>query len=792
MQPLVWLLAVALAAPVQDPVRVSATLTRDRVAVGEATTLQITVDTRGGAVDQFVMPALPPELEVLGTSDFSQTQISVPGGRSRVTRRDILLSSRMPGAYRIPAFTVEVAGASYRTNPLTLVVSAGSGYSASPRPPGLSGAPPTSTLTVMVSPDTVYVGQQVLMRAEVTFSDDVRTRQSRPPSFDPPAPAGFWVQELPDPVTVVVRVRDGRPVESQNYRRAYFPLSAGDFAFPPAHLYYDVRRGFLSAPESRRLSSDSARLVVLPLPQEGRPANFGGAVGRLEARASLRPQRIAVGEATVLEVELQGHGNVKGLPQPVLPPLATADVFSPSQESHVEVINERVGGTKRFRWVVVPQEPGELVIPPIEYSYFDPELRQYVRLQTEPLELVAEPRPGNVARVAADTALRPLRPGRGAEPLAWVLSPLFAAAQLLPLLFVGAVVVARRRRQQPPGPREHERRIRGELARLRTRQPSAAALVELERLLHEMVHCLTGGTGPDSVSALRAQQRDAPADLLTELLADLQHSRYAPDAAVPDMPRLVARAESLLRLLAPPRRWRRSAVAAASMVVMGAGALLLHQPARAVASHDPFSAGVASYQAQDWVRATNSFHEYTLLSPRDPNGWYNLGLSAQRAGDPGRAVWAWLRGLRYAPRDDDVQHNLRLSDASAAMAQVRPIDRLAPGERVLVAAAAWWLLVLAAGIAPRSSVRRGVAGAAATLLVFTVVAATAAAARPHVITPLQAGALLYAGPTVRDDQVGKLQVGAMVRVLERREDWLLVAAGPAGRAWVERSAVATP
>jgi hypothetical protein len=123
---------------------------------------------------------------------------------------------------------------------------------------------------------------------------------------------------------------------------------------------------------------------------------------------------------------------------------------------------------------------------------------------------------------------------------------------------------------------------------------------------------------------------------------------------------------------------------------------------------------------------------------------------------------------------------------------VRPIDRLAPGERVLVAAAAWWLLVLAVGLVPRSWVRRSVAGAAATLLVVTTVAAASAAARPPAITPLQSGALLYAGPTVRDDQVGRLPVGAIVRVLEGREDWLLVAAGPAGRAWVERSAVATP
>jgi tetratricopeptide (TPR) repeat protein len=792
MQPLVWMLTVLLAAPVQDPVQVSASLTRDRITVGEASTLQVTVNSRGGSVDQIRTPALPPELDVLGTSDFSQTQISVPGGRSRVTRRDILLSSRTPGVYRIPAITVDVDGTSYRTNPLTLVVSAGSGYSASPLPLRPSGAPATSSLTVAVSPDTVYVGQQVLLRAEVTFSDDVRTRQSRPASFDPPAPAGFWVQELPDPVTVVVRVRDGRPVESQTYRRAYFPLNAGEFVFPPAHLYYDVRRGFLSPPESRRLSSDSTRLVVLPLPHEGRPENFGGAVGRLEVRASLRPQRIAVGEATVLEVELQGHGNVKGLPEPVLPRLAAAEVFTPSQESQVEVVSERVGGTKRFRWVVVPQQPGELLVPPIEYSYFDPELEQYVRLQTEPLELVAEPRPGDLPRVSADTALRPLRTGRGGEPAAWALSPLFAAAQLLPLLFVAAVLAVRRQRHRPAGPREHERRIREGLASLRSRRSDAAALAELEWLLHEMVHCLTDAAGQDSVSALRAQQRTTAADELAGLLADLQHARYSPDAAVPDMPRLLDRAERLLRLLAPRRRWRRAAAAAATVVVLSIGALLPYQPVRAAAGDDPFTAGVASYGVQDWVAAANNFQEYTRLSPRDPNGWYNLGLAAQRAGDPGRAVWAWLRAARIAPRDADVHHNLRLVDASAAVAEVRPVDRLAAGERAVVAAAAWWLLVLAVGLAARPGFRRAAAGAAAALLLVTALAAAAGAVRPAVITPLHTGAPLFAAPTDRDDEVGRLHVGAVIRVLERRDEWLLVAAGPTGRAWVERAAVATP
>ncbi|HEX2166029.1 MAG TPA: BatD family protein, partial [Longimicrobiales bacterium] len=104
------LCAAMLCAGAQDPVRVTAELSAGRINVGGTTTLQITVETRGPAPEEIRLPALSRDLEILGTSDYTQTQISIPGGRTRMTRREVVIIARNPGVYRIPPVIVRVAG----------------------------------------------------------------------------------------------------------------------------------------------------------------------------------------------------------------------------------------------------------------------------------------------------------------------------------------------------------------------------------------------------------------------------------------------------------------------------------------------------------------------------------------------------------------------------------------------------------------------------------------------------------------------------------------------------------
>lgn len=760
----------------QDPVRVTASLSAGRINVGSTTTLQVTVETRGPAPQEIRLPTLSRDLEILGTSDYTQQQITIPGGRTRATRRDVVIVARSPGLYRIPPVIVRVAGVTYRTDPLDLIVTSGGAA-------GTGDLESSSSLHVTLNADTVYVGEQVLLRAEATFAEEMRTRQSRPATFDPPAPTGFWIQDLPDPISVTLRSREGRTVETQTYRRAYFPLAPGSYRFPPARLHYEIRRGFLYAPETRELVSDSAPIVVRPVPSEGRPPSYTGAVGTLSLQASVAPAQIRAGDPTVLTVEVAGMGNVKALPEPRLPELPGVEVFPPNQESRVDVDQDRVGGMKRFRWMLVPQEPGVLVIPPIEYGVFDPEREAYIVLSSDTLRVSVM-----AAAIAAptDTALRPLRTRPGRSPLGWVRTPAFAAVQIAPLLLLGLAMGLRRRRERPAGPRDIARDLMQRLDDLRSDPASPALLAELERIARDAVARVAGIDG-DPVVALRQHKRPAAATEMESLLRELNRLRFAP-AEPYDAGRLIDRVRAFAGMLEPRRGWHGRRAMLVALLSLPAAAMAVQDEPRAA-----FMSGVHHYEMGEYVAAANAFHEYARAAPGDAAGWYDLGLAAYRAGDPGRATWAWLRTVQLAPRDADARHNLRAIDAAAALARVQPLDWLNDAERLLIATAAWWLLLLPlAFMTVRARVRRGPLIPAATIILLVAVAAAVDATRPTVVTPLGQGTRLYAAPTTRDEALGDMPAGTVARLVEQRSGWLRVRTAEGSDAWVERNAVAAP
>jgi hypothetical protein len=782
------LLALTHAPPpasAQD-VTATASLNRDRISAGETVVLTVLVNGHRGAAELLV-PPVPSGLVVIGTSDFSQFQLSAPGRRVRMTRREIGITAQAPGVYRFEPVTVRVDGRTMRTRALELTVT---GTMASPSPFAYGGGygenAVTTALRLDVAPDTVYVGQQMTLHAEVTFAEDSRSRQSRPASFEPPAPSGFWVQDLPDPVSVSLRVREGRTVETQTYRRAYFPLSSGEFWFPPAHLHYELRRGFLQPPESRRVSSDSVRVFVRPLPQP-RPAAFHGAVGRFELDASLTPRQVAMGEAAVLVVEVRGRGNVKALPQPRLPEIDGVQIYPPNQESSVDAVADEVGGRKRFRWMLVPERAGTFTIPPIEYAYFDPELRTYITLASDSLVLHARP---VVAAEPRDTMLRPLRMQPEGVPFGWARTPAFAALQLLPLLLVGAGAAVRRQRRRPPGPAAHARRLRRAITALSATTGQDERLAGLERLLLEAVACVAGGSSDydDAAASLRRLGRHAPADELTALLAEIRSLRYAPHGTRGDSVLLMKRCAAFVDALAPGGRRRGSGAATGAVVALLLGGVVFAR------QQDTFASALALHQAGDVVAAANVFHAYARSQPADPAGWYNLGVAAHEAGDTGRAAWAWLRTVRVAPRDADAHHNLVLIGAADAATRVAPLDRLAVGERLALAAFGWWLLVLGLGFAVLAGARpaRWLAATGALVLCVTAAGATAAMAAPRHVTPLGVGASVHAGPSVHDDVLDEIPPGALARFVERRGDWLLVRLDGDRLGWMERAAVAAP
>jgi hypothetical protein len=157
----------------------------------------------------------------------------------------------------------------------------------------------------------------------------------------------------------------------------------------------------------------------MPLPEAGKPDGFAGAVGELSLAATLDQTEAAVNDALTLKVTLAGSGNFKAMPAPELPPLADFKLYN-ANATPAQAAKKNAPATSRtWEFVLVAKAPGDQVIAPIRYPYFDPVRREYRVLETAPIHVAIrkgaavepEPAPSGAPAIAAGSqrAVEPVR-----------------------------------------------------------------------------------------------------------------------------------------------------------------------------------------------------------------------------------------------------------------------------------------------------------------------------------------------------------------------------------------------
>ncbi len=777
----------------QSEVAVEATLSETTVVAGSSVVLQLRVRTDGARPRIDPLTGLE-GLEVTSTRSSDQRQFSLPGGTRRFVSRDYVIIARRPGRYRIPPIGVEVEGRRYRTRPLVLTV----------EPAAATTAPEDAeqgvALRAWLDTDTAYVGQQVTYHAEALFGSEVRLRLRRAPEYEAPSPSGFWIQELSRSPVGSTRVLGSDIYEVQTFQRALFPITTGRLTIPPARLTFDVRRGLLSAPESRELLTDTLGLLVRPVPERGRPEGYAGAVGRYTVRAWLQPDTVSAGDAVVLAVEVDGTGNVKALPRPELPDLDGVEVFPPSEDASVRVTGGVVGGSKRFEWVLVPGEAGRLEVPVLRYPYFDPERRRYDVAVSRPLTVHVGP--GAVAGDRPPERLRFLKLEPAGRPFGWVLTPVWGAVQVLPVALLLLVLARRDLASRRPSRRALRRAREATLARLREQATADGPAFfgdladgirrwladrldapELRRAAPQAVARALDEAGVDAETTRGA----------AELLARLARARYEPDPPGRETRMVfVHAAERLLADIDRALRRRRGRGRGRTVTVVLLVLCIGLPAAPAAQQPDPrFLDGVEAYRDGDVMTALSVFQAYVDRAPDDAAGWYNLGNAYHGAEWEGAAVAAWLRALRLAPRDDDVRTNLRVADADPVLVdRVRPLLPLARGEAWFAASIAWLagslLLVLFAARRRRSV---GVVGAVLVGVALLLAAEILARDIGPDLVVVPTATTLRAAPNLRGESVHDLEPGSGLEVVSRHDGWLRLRTFSGREGWIEASRV---
>lgn len=588
LRPLLLLLSgLACALPAAAKIEIRATLSPQRIGVGEIATLTVEVRNDSLSSLRFRPHFELDNFELAGEVEQVNDLVYGSNGLTRTFRVFWRLRPLRTGTAAIRKISIEVNGA---VLPLTdREVKVQSQPTMPPEDPlggqdddpfggffGRIAEPlrrlreprqPALFLRQEIEPKNAVVGQQTLYTVYLYARRDVEAMsQDVLPKFK-----GFWVRDIPQGQ----RLRsDFVEIGGETYarvavvRKALFPLRAGLYHLEPASFDFAVRaidNNFfgptIERSEPVHLISPPTNVNVLPLPAA--PPGFAGAVGRVTLLASLTPQQVRVGEAATLTLSLGGEGNLHTIDDlKVLPPPGL-ELSTPQHDGRDEVRGTTVLGDRTWTFSVIPKGTGSFTLQPPRVSYFDPRMGEYRIAAASPLTLTVLPAEAKTARVAetGDGAPEagPSRAERLRQALPWgiaglsTLGALTALAALLrrrPKLGSGPAEVLR---PLPAGTEQAAIALRQALD-LAARESRASAFAQKTqaawRSFLEAACALPPGTPTARWGdALAPQGRNGAlrADL-EKLLEDLRYLRYAPQLASVDDVRgeAVAAGERLL------------------------------------------------------------------------------------------------------------------------------------------------------------------------------------------------------------------------------------------------------
>ena len=557
----------------------AASLDRSTITLGESATLSLVFE--GGTPNSIQVPQIP-QLGI-SSSGSSQNITFTNGQSSSAITYHFTLTPARTGDFSIPALTFNVSGQQLTSQPLMLKVQA-----PTPSPTEVTNAATQLAFVKLVLPKRqVYLGETFLARLELYLSSQVQGA-STPQITSFPAD-GF------NPGKALQGQQHGALLGNANYTVVPYdiPFRAvrpGQLTIGPAVLNLviqlpspnrrpDLFESFFGSRGEQRqvtIATSAEAIQSLPLPQENVPPGFSGAVGSYTMSCSAGPTNVAAGDPITVRVQISGSGFPESLVLPEQPAWSDFKVLPPTTK-YEPADQLGIQGTKTFEQIVTPQNAEIKALPPVSFSFFDPDAKVYRTLTHPGVALAVRPggsTPVPTVLAAKGSAKDSPPPTQGILPnkqrlgsLAQVGPPLvqrtwFLVLQTVPaLVFATAFVWRRRADNLAHNPRLRRQRLvarivrdgLNELCGYARENKSDPFFATLMRLLQEQIGerlDLPASAITESVIEEHLRPRGVPDRTLT-LLQDLFQScnlaRYAPVKTSQELTALVPKLESVLR-----------------------------------------------------------------------------------------------------------------------------------------------------------------------------------------------------------------------------------------------------
>jgi hypothetical protein len=398
---LLWMGVFGLAAAA-GAVTVRANLTRGITVIGDPVELRVTVSGARNVTEasDVEVAGLDVTYQRTGTSAVAQFNNGVFTSE-RVYTIIYRVIAEKNGTFTLPGVTVVADGKSYRTEPVSLTVQPSTATT------GKAGeAEPISFAEFVIPKKAAYIGEAIPLELRLYVDARVVWQATAMPEV---SGEGFTKAKFPEPQRDEVQ-KNGREYDLLTFKTVISPSQAGKITIGPSEVSFTARvprarkggaRSLLdmfdddifgsatfSSTQQMKAKAGPIELTVKPLPVEGKPADFSGAVGNFQFTAEGSPKLVKIDDPLTMKLQLTGRGNFDRMTAPVLVDPTGWRTYPPSSAFKA---SDEVGyaGTKTFEMAVVP-ETKKTAMPVFAFSYFDPLAEKYVSLRSEPAALTVE------------------------------------------------------------------------------------------------------------------------------------------------------------------------------------------------------------------------------------------------------------------------------------------------------------------------------------------------------------------------------------------------------------------
>jgi hypothetical protein len=413
----IFLLASLQAASGADrSISVQAQVDRQEVTVGESFLLQIKVDGDDAPAEPDLSGLEDFAVQPKGGGQNNRESITIINGKiNRVSEHGYVfryeITPKRDGMLTIPAIEIIAGGKTLLTQPVPVRV-----------------AKPTVTdefkLQVTLSETESYVGQPLVLtlkwyvnRDIAEFSFDLPFLEDQRFIFaDHPEDSNYQGQDgipinLPGGAVIARKGQerlDGLQYTTVTLRKILIPREPGEFALGRGAAFskiitgyqgerpgqqFNFNRNFLDDVFGRRQAvykqlvteSNDLTVKVLPLPEENRPFDFTGLVGKFSLAAEASPTEVNIGDPITLTIMVTG---TEFMDKVEFPPLNNqAEIRENFKVPEEMGPGETDGRVKVFTQTIRAKQSSVKEIPGISLNYFNPETRKYESAATKAIPL---------------------------------------------------------------------------------------------------------------------------------------------------------------------------------------------------------------------------------------------------------------------------------------------------------------------------------------------------------------------------------------------------------------------